>query len=98
MYGNLKLGVETAKFCKVVNFGGGGSALYSISMPQVTVIPYAFASVFRQLEAVRALEALEGSYKGEPQGEEGLVNKWINKTEIKFKNIFTNSALWAELV
>ena len=27
----------------------------------VTVIPYAFASVFRQLEAVRALEAKTGA-------------------------------------
>ena len=32
--------------------------LYPIS--QVTVIPYAFASVFRQLEAVRALEERTG--------------------------------------
>jgi hypothetical protein len=30
----------------------------------VTVIPYAFASVFRQLEAVRALEAMAGTDTG----------------------------------
>ena len=63
---------------KFIYFFFKNSYIYTnINLSKVTVIPYAFASVFRQLEAVRALEERTG--KKSKLKIENFIYIWILK-------------------